>query len=174
MRPSQNNTAGIREFTVPNEGRELRFKGEFLAFSSTEDRGGDRWIEFVLYRTATSGKYVLSRIGRSVRFHSSDCSTVVKNALKPVPLATLSDDTSPCPMCLPSGDGHLADNALIYPEQDRTWAGVYNSPHDLISGLSREDSRGSSSLTVPAKLLLERACERDNDLKKAYFVVEID
>ena len=167
-------TSEIRDFRVNNEDRELRFRGKFLGFTSTENRGSDRWIEFAIYRTE-GGKYVLSRAGRSIRFHVRNCSTVAKNPhLRPASLATMTDESSPCPECMPRGDYHLDDNEQVYPEQDRTWAGVFDTPQSLIDdGLSKREN-GVSFLTTVARQVLEKAAENDRDLYDAYYVVEVD
>jgi len=167
--------SGVRDYRVYYEDRELRFRGTFLGSASTENRGSDRWIEFAVYRTEGSGKYILSRVGRSTRFHLKSCPTVAKNPqLRPVPVAALDQLASPCYGCLPDGDHHLSDNAAVYPERDRPWAGVYTTPQNLIDGLSKVNEQGINFLTHVARQVLEDAAENDQDLEDAYYVVKID
>lgn len=156
-----------------NDRQELRFTGVHLGFASTEHRGSDRWVEFSIYRTE-SGKYILSRIGRSVRYHDKICRTVAKNPqLRPVPVATLTEDMSPCDECLPNGDDHLADNDQIYPEMDRPAASVYESVDDLMDGLMLINEHGLPFLTHVAQDVLAAASENDAAIHQAYYVVEV-
>jgi hypothetical protein len=61
-----------KEFTVTRDGdRDLKFRGTLLASAAPECRGQERWREYRVYKTV-GGKYVLSRVGRSVLHNERD------------------------------------------------------------------------------------------------------
>jgi hypothetical protein len=164
----------IREFKVKDADRELRFVGTHIGQSSSKSRGSDRWIEFSLFRTSGSGKYVVSRVGKSRRFHMKHCRTVTRAGdLRPVPLATLHEEDSPCIECMPEGDDFLPDNALVYPETDRPWAGILDTAQAVVDHLTQTNEHGTEYLTHVARQLLVSAASNDPDIHDAYYVVEI-
>ena len=164
-----------RDFRVFDGGREFRFRGVMLGFSSTRREDFDRWRDFTIYRTV-GGKYILTDIGRSLIFHEDMCATVVKNPqLQPVPYASIAQEQVPCRECMPNYDDHLHDNSLVYPEQDNPRASVYDRPDDVIQALSRVDRvTGREHLNRPAREVLEAAAENDDLLHSVYYVVQID
>lgn len=164
----------VHDFKVNDGERVLQFKGRYLGFASTENRGGDRWIEFTIYRTAGSGKYVLTRVGRSIRFHLPDCYALEnQDSIKPVPIATMPESARSCMKCMPDGDDHLEDNDLVYQEQTRNWASVFDTANDLIRGLMQLSDNGTYFLTNVAKEAIEVAAGNDKTLSDAYYVVEV-
>ncbi len=86
-------------YTLERSGlKHLRFQGEQLACMSSRDDDSVRWTELALYRT-TTGAYVLSQIGRTLRDDEVDrhgafvCETpaAVLKALERPPHGTLTN-----------------------------------------------------------------------------------
>jgi hypothetical protein len=149
---------------VQDGSRNLKFEGKELAFSSSREKNKTRWIEFTLFRTE-KGHYVLSRVGVSVVYHHGTCPTVKRNNLDPLPSETIPTFMIPCDDCLPD----LESDELVYPETDRKWAQVSDSAEGVVSSLKQLDSRGTEYLTVVARVLLERAAEKDSDISDAFY-----
>lgn len=61
-----------RPYRVPrNNGADIRFTGELLAFASSRKTGSTRWSELNLYRTE-AGALICEEIGRSTAKGESD------------------------------------------------------------------------------------------------------
>jgi hypothetical protein len=160
-------TSSVRKpkmFEVKDGSRILQFSGKLLGESSSKRRDSHRWIEFKLYRTE-NGKYILSRVGVSVVFHSSTCPLVKKYGLTEAHPTDLKRDASPCEECLPGGD-----LPIVFPEKDRTWAQVSDDVEPVLDALYKYDQNGARYLTHVAQRLLEEASELDEQIDRIYRV----
>ena len=146
-------------FEVKDGARALAFDGELLAKSTSHRHGGTRWVEFELYKT-NGGSYVLSRVGRSIMFHSPTCSLVKQYNLRK---GTPDFDGVPCEICQP--DDYEDD---LFPEKQRYWAQVMERPQAVLESLMKYDSDGTRYLTLVAQRLLADASTHDNEVKNVY------
>lgn len=137
--------------TVRDRDKYLDFDGELIAHSSSEERNTLRWVEFNLYRTL-GREYVISRIGHSRVYHAQVCEQLKETRL---PFASPGENAQPCASCQPEPD------LPVRPETTRYYARVHRTPEDVLKTLYREDAQGVRYLTRVARLLLERAAQRD-------------
>ena len=149
-------------YEVKDGARTLQFEGVRLAASTSERPDSPRWIEFELYKT-DGGKYVLSRVGVSLIYHSAVCPLVVRYGLHEDSEDKLSLDAVPCDSCRP---GKL--EPIVYPEKTRYWTLVSFDPYDVIDALYTGNSRGPKYLTKVAERLLDVASNADVDIDAAY------
>lgn len=149
-------------YEVKDGSRTLQFSGRLLAESSSWRPGSTRWIEFELYKT-DSGSYIISRIGVSVVYHGAACDLVTRYHLNEAKPNTLREGAIPCLECEPT-------KALpyVFPEKDRTWAHVTETPQDVVDALYKQDPSGNLYLTNVAKRLLEEASDADDQLDMVY------
>ncbi len=151
-------------FSVKDGRRTLTFDGDLLAESTSQRRGGARWVEFKLYRT-DGGKYVLSRIGQSLVYHGPICSTLDRSdSLEP---SRPVRGGVPCEFCEPEYPG------VVLPEKAREWAQVMDAPEAVLETLYRYDDHGARFLTRVARNLIESAAERDGELHEAYYTEHV-
>jgi hypothetical protein len=151
-------------YEVKDGSRTLQFSGKLLGESSSWRDGSLRWIEFKLYRTE-NGKYILSRVGVSLVFHSSTCALVKRYGLAEAQAPEIRKDASPCEECLPE-----RDLPILFPEKDRTWAQVSDDAEPVLDALYKYDQNGARYLTHVAKRLLEDAAELDDQIDNVYRV----
>lgn len=151
-------------YEVKDGSRTLKFEGDHLAMSSSWREGSDRWIEFDLYRT-TSGSYVLSRVGVSLIYHGSACPLVKRYGLQEESVTVLDRDAKPCNECRPT-----LDLPLVFPEKQRSWAQVKETPEAVLKSLYKYDEDGSRYLTKVAERLLNEASDEDDDIRSIYQV----
>lgn len=156
-------------YDVMNGVRKLKVDGVILAESSSKAPYKDRWVEFTLFKTP-SNLYVISRVGHSVLYHSSDCATVSRNRLSAANLDDLPKNLKPCNKCSPD----YADPEGVYPETPRPWLGTCQTAKGVIASVMKEDNDGTLYLTNVAKTLLELASEVDEELNKEYNSEVID
>jgi hypothetical protein len=157
-------------FRIKDGDRILEFEGERIAHSSSQKKDSERWAEFDLYRTI-GGRYVLSRIGRSLVFHAPPCEEIRRSGT-PVPVATLGTDSVACQTCRPNVDADFA-NQLVVPEKEIPWAMVYADPEAVIDALIRTDNGGNRYFTNVARNLLRAAAREDRWIRDAYQVERI-
>lgn len=150
-------------YEVKDGPRTLKFDGVLLAESSSWRPGSIRWIEFKLYRTA-GGTYILSRVGRSLVFHTLGCPLTTKYGLPEAAVDELRENAVPCPECTPT-----FDVPVVSPETDRTWAMVSEEPQAVLDALYKWDGR-TKYLTKVAERLLIEACGNDADLDMCWRV----
>lgn len=155
-------------YQVKDGDRVLQFEGELLAHSSSFRPDAERWVEFDLYRTR-AGAYVVSRVGYSVLFHTSECSIVRKGRHEPAPVATLSEESVPCSVCTPVADVDQA-HELIYPERPIYWAQPCPDAIGAIESLAKYDADGARYFTHVARNLIRDAAKSDIPLRDAYYV----
>lgn len=156
-------------YEVMDGVRKLHVDGTLLAESSSRESYKDRWVEFRLFKTK-SGVYVISRVGHSILYHSSDCATVTRNRLSAANLDDLSRDLKPCRNCSPD----YADPQGVYPETPRPWLGTCQNARGVVSSLMKYDDNGTEYLTNVAKSLLEAASAVDEDINSEYNSEVID
>ena len=149
---------------VRDTNRTITFDGMELAHSSSHHPGKGRWIEFWLYRTL-DGRYVLSRLGATLYFHSAYCDTVRRNYIDPLPSSVVAKNMIPCERCKPSRD----KDEFVYPEVSRHWAQVSNSPDGVVMSLKKEDENGSEYFTTVARNLIEDAAAVDAGISDSYY-----
>jgi len=150
---------------VPAGGsRNYRFDGALLGVSSSRRPGGQRWVEFALYKS-DGGTYILARVGHSLLFHEPDCEVVARNDLRigPAPVGGV-----PCELCLPA-----LDASAVYPEMPRYWAAMFTDPGSVIRALERDGESGRYVTNVAAKPV-EAAAVRDKAIADAWMSVRID
>jgi len=152
-------------FEVRDGSRTLQFSGQLLGESSSQRRGATRWIEFKLYRTE-NGSYILSRIGVSVVYHAATCNLVKRYGLTEAEPYNLKPEATPCEECGP--DKRMP---ILFPEQDRTWAQVSETPEPVLDALYKYDpENGARYLTKVAQRLLEQAADKDTQIDRIYRV----
>jgi len=151
-------------FEVKDGSRILQFSGHLLGESSSWRRGSVRWIEFKLYRTE-NGKYILSRVGVSLVFHSSTCPLVKRYGLSESQPHEIKEFAMPCEECDPE-----RDLPILFPEKDRTWAQVSDDAEPVLDALYKYDQNGARYLTHVAQRLLEEAAEVDEQIDSVYRV----
>lgn len=154
---------------VRNGLRILQFEGDLLAESSSWRPGVNRWVEFQLYRTVTSGTYVLSRTGVSLLYHRPDCVVVKRNKLNERPYSDLAEFSEPCMECRPD----RMDFPLICPETPRYWAQQCDNAEAVRESLMKYDTAGNRYMTLVAQRLLEDASEKDESIAAAYRIETI-
>lgn len=167
------NVADLEEFMQPylvqDNIRKLKFDGIIIAESTSRSFRKERWVEFTLYKTRAN-LYVVSRIGRSLLFHSKACPTVERNHLTPVDESELPADSIPCQECKPpriSVDG-------VFPETPRYMAQDSSTAQGVVASVMQYDDNGTRYLTNVARRLLENAAQVDPDIADAFYVDEID
>jgi len=153
-------------YTIQNGSRLLRFEGEELGHSSSQNPKSLRWVEFTLYRT-NNGQYVIERIGMSKVYHAIGCLVTRRNnsPVDPLPAQAISDTMVPCPDCRPNPD----NEQYLVPENDRHRAQVCNTAESVISSLKQLDSNNTEYLTNVALRLLEQASEADPLISEAFY-----
>lgn len=148
----------------------LQFEGERLSSVSSQRADSPRWVEFELYRTA-AGSYIISRVGRSVLYHATDCPVVGRNALMAVPASSLQPGFVPCPEC-DSDLIDLASDEEVCPETVRHRALVVENAQEVLNSLYQFDDDGVRYLTTVARRLIERAATVDEDVRASYYRVQ--
>lgn len=172
------------QFSVRDGVQKLEFDGVKLSSSSSQFGRKPRWVEFELYRT-TKGHYVVSRIGYSLFYHTSECYTVTRNNLEPVDGLTLPASYIPCVGCRPNRvpDGVVPKTPKnvpegipdeVYPETPRRAGWRCFDAIGVVSSLMKEDENGTEYLTNVARRLLIDAAKLDRDIHDAFYVVRID
>lgn len=154
---------------VRDGSRILQFEGRSIGSSTSWRHGSHRWVEFSLYRTDETGVYILSRIGVSMLYHTTDCEVVARNKLREEPAVDLDPGAVPCPQCRPD----LVDFPMVCPERARHWAQVCDDAVSVLESLMKYDETGSRYLTFVAKRLLENASDADPDIASVYQVQTI-
>jgi hypothetical protein len=150
---------------VKDGTRELEFEGTLLGAASSKTPGSLRWIEIYIYAT-DSGKYVISKVGRSTVFH--DLAKRCGKGTKTMPL-DLPEGATPCPKCSPP---RLPFTAVEL-EADRFSAHVLTTPAGIIEQLHNTDAEGTVYMTRTARHALEQAALNDQEIADAYAVQRI-
>lgn len=146
-------------FQVRDGQRTLEFEGRLLAESTSQKRGGTRWVEFKLYKTK-GGSYILNRVGCSLVFHHQDCALVRQYNLKPGPVPA---GGVPCQECYPS-----REEPEYFPEKTRNWAQVMEKPEAVLEALYKYDEQGAKYMTLVAQRLLDDASAADDGISSVY------
>lgn len=150
--------------------RTLEFEGEKLAEVSSERAHSPRWTEMKLYRT-DSGKYVLSKVGRSRVLHDPSC-TAINDKLNlfvdEFPEGDPERDKFDLHTCI--GETYYIDEIVV--EETRYWAFVSESAHDIVKTLHKNEG-GVRSLPRMSANLLEEAVPKDAEIAEAFTVERI-
>lgn len=152
-------------YTIQDGARVLKFEGQELAQSSSQEPGKTRWVEFSLYRTR-NGKYVVGRVGVSMTFHKSSCAVVKRNNIDPLPAQVISSNLQPCRECSPSREAET----YLYAETPRHRAQICTTARGVVDSLKQYDSRNTEYITDVARRLLEDAAKIDEDISDAFYV----
>jgi len=155
----------MTHFVVENGQQRLNFDGELLSFSSSKTMSKSRWIEFTIYCT-NSGKFIISRIGKSLVYHTIGCPVVKRS--DDLRIKSISEDAIPCVQCNPM------DEMVFLPEKERTYASVSESAVGLIDGLYQFDDLGNRYLTMVARNVIEDAAQKNKEIAKAYYEEYVD
>lgn len=153
------------EYEVRDESRVVRFTGQELASISTSRPGAPRWTEMVLYHT-DSGRYVLSKIGRSMVVHMPGCSAVIQRLNRFVdeyPAAEPHVIGVDFHACVP--EPYNLDDLLI--EKTRYWALVAEDPTAVVEALHTNND-GIRQLPRMSASLLEQASGVDPDIAQVF------
>lgn len=155
-------------YKIRDGSRVVSFDGVLLSAVSSERAGASRWTELELYKTE-SGKYVLSRVGRSVVTHVFECADVTSRLPLFVKEHPERDpDDFDYHTCVPQE--YDLDKLLV--EQDRFWALIADNAQDIIEGLHRKKD-GVRFLPRMAVDLLERASGVDSAIADAFYVEKV-
>lgn len=159
-------------FRDDRSGRMLELLGGVtLGTASTREPGAIRWTEMSIARGA-SGRYVVSRVGRSRVFHTPDAPECKSRDGHPYGRAgtfsELEDDHEPCPVCRPEEEGFLSDLVMI--EVDRHSAEVCDGPSEVLAALASRDREGYEFTSRVALKALAEARERDSSLRQVVAV----
>lgn len=149
------------EYEVSDGRRTYAFDGYHLAHVSSQRSLSPRWVEFDIYRT-TGGRYVVSRKGASLLFHTLACDVVKRN--NPI-LGQPGPDRVPCDVCRPN-----PDEDTIVLEINREWATITPGADGVVEALARYDDAGARYLTNVARRALEMASKYDSAIRAAYEV----
>ena len=151
----------LSKFEVNDGRRTYVFDGYHLAHTSSQRSLSPRWVEFDVYRTV-GGRYVVSRRGASLLFHTLACEIVKRN--NPV-LGKPGPDRVPCDICRPTLD---EDTTVL--EVDRQWATITPGADGVVEALARYNDTGERYLTKVSRRALEMASRYDPAIRAAYEV----
>lgn len=153
----------MQRYRVKALGTSLSFDGVKLASASS--RGTDsRWIEFTLFRAST-GQYVVSRIGKTIVFHRYDCEITEKNGLDAVEYDQIPSGFVPCYKCRPS----RIDPEGLFPEKERPYFQTCDQPEGVVRFLERKGKYDNLMyLTNVARTLLLEASQHDKGIYNVY------
>jgi hypothetical protein len=150
---------------VLDGNRKLRFDGALLAYSTSYRPGSSRWVEFALFRTV-GGAYVLSRVGKTTLYHTTECSVARRAGLPPTPSSAIPQGKVPCSICNP----HIEGSEDVCVEISRNWAQTTTSASSIVDMLYQYDESGARYLTGVARRLLEEASDQDPGISDSYRV----
>jgi hypothetical protein len=152
-----------------NEDEVLEFSGRLIATATTKQPGKPRWLEMKLHRlTDGTGRYVISRVGRSVVYHRYDgpCNRGV-----PAPASELVLESVPCAACAaPALDvAKMMAGVPVAKEADHYSATVCDDAQHVLQRLRfnaassfRDDALPAEiTYSAPAQRLLDEARLRD-------------
>lgn len=155
---------------VRDGSRYVQFDGTQLAAVSSERPNAPRWTELELFRT-DSGKYVLSKVGRSKVLHMPGCPRVfqrLSHFVEEFPQGEPERDGFTYDDCVPTE--YILDDLLV--EQTRYWAFVADEPGAIIESL-HNDKDGARYLPRMSVTLLTDASRYDSDLADAFYVQRV-
>lgn len=155
-------------YQIKDAERVIQFEGTLLGESSSWRSGASRWVEFALYRTE-AGKYVLSRVGKTLLYHDPACAVVGRNSLDVIPADVLNAGHVPCVECRPD----LSRPDTVAPESPRYWSLVSETPEGIMDSLYRYDESGTRYLTAVARRLLTEAAQADRGIAQVYQIETI-
>ena len=153
----------MNQYRVRARGISRTFDGIKIATASS--RGdGPRWIEFTLYKAST-GQYVVERIGKTTVFHRYDCEITEKNGLDAVEYDEIPNGFVPCHKCRPS----RIDPEGLFPEKERPYFQTCDEAEGVVRFLERKGKYDNLMyLTNVAHQLLLEASKHDKGIYNAY------
>jgi hypothetical protein len=143
--------------------REVEFVGELLSEVSTDNNSSPRWTEMELYRITegdSTGKYVLSVMGRSVVYHvhNGTCNSGV-----PVGVKEIDEEFEPCHRCNPPRPAELGRVLTVDLEEDRPQVHVVADPQELLRKLHNPKA---NAISGPGQRLLAIAAMNEDGSTK--------
>ena len=157
--------SGSQTWNVRDDGRVITFEGVRLAEITSKRPNASRWTDMALYRT-DSGKYVLTKIGRTIVLHDPACPEIVKRLnlfMDEYPEGDPERDGFDLHPCI--GETYYMDEILV--EQTRYWAFIADSSDAVVEALHKNEG-GVRFLPRMSIRLLDEAILRDTDLALAY------
>jgi hypothetical protein len=139
--------------------REVEFVGELLSEVSTDNNSSPRWTEMELYKITdgpSTGKYVLSVMGRSVVYHGHNGAC---NSGVPVSVKEISEEFEPCHRCNPPSPAKLGATLTVDLEEDRPQVHVVGDPQELLRKLHNPRA---NAISGPGQRLLAIAALHDD------------
>jgi hypothetical protein len=157
-------------WSVRDGARIVTFDGVCLAEISSARSGVARWTDMALYLT-NSGKYVMTKVGRSKVLHEPGCSAIkgkLNLFMDEFPDGDPERDGFEFHTCV--GESYYMDNLLV--EQTRYWVFIGDSAQALVDSLYR-NSDGMRFIPRMNIMLIEEAMLKDNAIAEAYQVERI-
>lgn len=155
-------------YRIRDGARLVTFNGDVLAEVSSHRPSSPRWTELTLYVT-DSGRYVLSKVGRSQVLHQPGCSLVQSklNRFVDENPNTEADESAGWEFhsCIP--DEYDLDVILV--EETRRWAVVADEAREIVEHLQKRDG-GVIFMPRMAVNLLEQASMVDTAIADAFLV----
>lgn len=156
---------GDTAWSVRDGARLISFDGVRLAEVSSARSTSPRWTEMVLYKTE-SGRYVLSKIGRTKVLHQAGCPAIMGRLnlyMDEFPNTAPEEGNFDFHTCV--GESYYLDELLV--EQTRYWAFIGETAEAIVKALynSKGDVRFLPRMSIN---LLEEAMLRDNAIAEAY------
>ncbi len=165
-------TQALEQIVLQDGMQPVTFTGQQLGFVTSQPEGDnlpDRWTELAIYKTVTN-KYVLEKVGRSNRFHTTECTGPGKSALpydsifealEDVDESASDDDLEkffvPCPDCKPSFDS--LDPVIV--EQDFHQVDRFENADQLLEALYQRKNGAVRRLSNLSRTLLDLAAKKD-------------
>lgn len=150
----------MKKYSINNKSDIIEFKGTLLSHVSSRQPEKHQWTEILIYKTE-GGKYVVHRIGNSVRYHVPEedggCET---REGRLVSGDEVPSDFIPCPTCDP--EACHDDDFLLYDyiiETPLSSADVADTPSDV-----RKCLLLGNQLTGLAYSALQEAVRKDQSL----------
>ena len=159
-----------KTYMVRDGARSITFEGAQLAEVSSERSTSPRWTDMALYKTE-SGKYVLTKIGRTRVLHETGCPGIIGKLnlyMDEYPNTVPEEGNFDFHTCV--GETYYIDEILV--EQTRYWAYIADNARAVIDILHRNEG-GVRSLPRLSITLLEEAALHDSEISKAYSVEHI-
>lgn len=154
----------MTEHTIYDRFDVIQFEGELIGHASTRKSDKqDRWTNIDIYKT-TTGKYVIHRLGCSVRYHLPEEKCTSGKAVRGLDL-DLSD--LPCPDCNPEtpGEDDWDEDLEFYQEVTMSSADVVDNAADIRKSLVITNKKtGKEFLSSVAYSALQEAVRSDKSL----------
>ena len=157
---------------VQDGTRFLEFDGSLIGSATSDDGRAQRWTEVNIYVTDT-GKFVASKIGRSVVYHTDNKRCGRHGERSAAGKLDIINEMIPCKHCNPPSDILLEPDTIIRLEKTRYSAHVAESAQGLVEALHRRDGNDLVYLPRVCRRALEEAARRNDDIRSAWSVQRI-